>query len=118
MRNLVPLGSRRWRLPMAQDPDAAPGGLETVVGSCYDAQTRVVYVVTSACNLYGIHIGKDSGGGDASRPFLRMSLLVGGGETVTIDGQDHTVHLDRSAAHEAFWFAWSQFRPDTLLWPG
>ena len=79
MRNLVPLGSRRWRLPMAQDPDAAPGGLETVVGSCYDAQTRVVYVVTSACNLYGIHIGKDSGGGDASRPFLRMSLLVGGG---------------------------------------
>ena len=64
---------------MAQDPDAAPGGLETVVGSCYDAQTRVVYVVTSACNLYGIHIGKDSGGGDASRPFLRMSLLVGGG---------------------------------------
>ena len=78
MRNLVPLGSRRWRLPMAQDPDAAPGGLETVVGSCYDAQTRVVYVVTSACNLYGVHIGKDSGGGDASRPFLRMSLLVGG----------------------------------------
>ena len=76
---MVPLGSRRWRLPMAQDPDAAPGGLETVVGSCYDAQTRVVYVVTSACNLYGIHIGKDSGGGDASRPFLRMSLLVGGG---------------------------------------
>ena len=49
------------------------------MGSCYDAQTRVVYVVTSACNLYGIHIGKDSGGGDASRPFLRMSLLVGGG---------------------------------------
>ena len=76
---MVPLGSRRWRLPMAQDPDAAPGGLETVVGSCYDAQTRVVYVVTSACNLYGVHIGKDSGGGDASRPFLRMSLLVGGG---------------------------------------
>ena len=20
------------------------------------------------------------------------------------------------AAHEAFWFAWSQFNPDTLLW--
>ena len=22
------------------------------------------------------------------------------------------------AAHEAFWFAWSQFHPDTLLWEG
>ncbi len=21
------------------------------------------------------------------------------------------------AAHQAFWFAWSQFHPDTLLWP-
>lgn len=21
------------------------------------------------------------------------------------------------AAHEAFWFAWSQFHPDTVLWP-
>ena len=23
---------------------------------------------------------------------------------------------DDIAAHEAFWFAWSQFHPDTLLW--
>ena len=65
---------------MAPDPDAGePGALETVVGCCYDPQSRVVYAVTSACNLYGVHIGGDSGGGDASRPFLRMSLLVGGG---------------------------------------
>ena len=80
MRNLVPLGARRWRLKMAPDPDAGePGALETIVGCCYDPQSRVVYAVTSACNLYGVHIGGDSGGGDASRPFLRMSLLVGGG---------------------------------------
>ena len=65
---------------MAPDPDAGePGALETIVGCCYDPQSRVVYAVTSACNLYGVHIGGDSGGGDASRPFLRMSLLVGGG---------------------------------------
>ena len=22
-----------------------------------------------------------------------------------------------AGGHQAFWFAWSQFRPDTLLWP-
>ncbi len=24
---------------------------------------------------------------------------------------------DENGAHEAFWFAWSQFHLDTLLWP-
>ena len=35
---------------------------------------------------------------------------AGSGFTATVDG-------DPIAAHEAFWFAWSQFHPDTLLWP-
>ena len=34
----------------------------------------------------------------------------GGGFVAVIDG-------DEIATHEAFWFAWSQFHPDTLLWP-
>ena len=32
-----------------------------------------------------------------------------GGLRAFIDGVE-------SPAHEAFWFAWSQFQPDTLLW--
>lgn len=34
----------------------------------------------------------------------------GGGFVAEIDG-------DEIGTHEAFWFAWSQFHPDTLLWP-
>jgi hypothetical protein len=34
----------------------------------------------------------------------------GGGFVTTIDGKE-------IGAHQAFWFAWSQFHEDTLLWP-
>ena len=34
----------------------------------------------------------------------------GGLRARTVDGSE-------LAAHEAFWFAWSQFHPDTALWP-
>jgi len=41
------------------------------------------------------------------------------GVTVTADGGGFlaTVDGDEVGTHEAFWFAWSQFHPDTLLWP-
>ena len=35
--------------------------------------------------------------------------LDAGGLRAFIDGED-------ASSHEAFWFAWSQFRPDTLVW--
>ena len=34
----------------------------------------------------------------------------GGGLVASVDGAE-------AGTHEAFWFAWSQFHPDTLLWP-
>ncbi len=34
----------------------------------------------------------------------------GGGFVAVVDGTE-------VATHQAFWFAWSQFHPDTLLWP-
>jgi len=38
-------------------------------------------------------------------------ILEGGGvRAVTDEGQD-------IGTHQAFWFAWSQFYPETLLWP-
>ena len=41
------------------------------------------------------------------------------GITVTADGGgfDAETGGGKIGAHEAFWFAWSQFHPDTLLWP-
>ncbi|MCY3850732.1 MAG: DUF3179 domain-containing (seleno)protein [Acidimicrobiaceae bacterium] len=45
-----------------------------------------------------------------------------GGVTVTSDGAGFTAGSatsgDPLAAHQAFWFAWSQFHPGTLLFPG
>ncbi len=52
-------------------------------------------------------------------------VLGGGGDIrvagveLEIDGGGVRAYLDDGtelATHQAFWFAWSQFRPDTLLW--
>lgn len=41
---------------------------------------------------------------------IRLQLDGGGVRAVGADGAD-------MGSHEAFWFAWSQFHPDTVLWP-
>ena len=48
------------------------------------------------------------GGGSIEVGGVHLSLDGGGIRAATADGE--------LAAHQAFWFAWSQFRPDTLLW--
>ncbi|MGR3637200.1 MAG: DUF3179 domain-containing (seleno)protein [Shimia sp.] len=42
---------------------------------------------------------------------VRLVLDAGGIRAVGSDGED-------LGSHEAFWFAWSQFHPETALWPG
>ncbi|MEM6637446.1 MAG: DUF3179 domain-containing (seleno)protein [Pseudomonadota bacterium] len=42
---------------------------------------------------------------------VRLELDAGGIRAVDADGSD-------LGSHQAFWFAWSQFHPDTALWPG
>lgn len=42
---------------------------------------------------------------------VRLELDAGGIRAVGEDGTD-------LGSHQAFWFAWSQFHPDTLLWQG
>ncbi len=42
---------------------------------------------------------------------IRLKLDAGGIKAVDVDGSD-------LGSHQAFWFAWSQFHPDTILWPG
>ncbi len=41
---------------------------------------------------------------------VRLELDAGGIRAVDADGSD-------IGSHEAFWFAWSQFHPETALWP-
>lgn len=41
---------------------------------------------------------------------VRLELDAGGIRAVDADGSD-------LGSHQAFWFAWSQFHPDTALWP-
>ena len=42
---------------------------------------------------------------------VRLELAAGGIKAVDADGTD-------LGSHQAFWFAWSQFHPETELWPG
>ncbi|WP_224825825.1 DUF3179 domain-containing (seleno)protein [Cognatishimia sp. MH4019] len=41
---------------------------------------------------------------------VQLQLDAGGIRAVDADGTD-------LGSHQAFWFAWSQFHPDTMLWP-
>lgn len=41
---------------------------------------------------------------------IHLKLDAGGIKAVAADGSD-------VGSHQAFWFAWSQFHPDTVLWP-
>jgi hypothetical protein len=41
---------------------------------------------------------------------VRLQLDAGGIRAVDVSGAD-------LGSHEAFWFAWSQFHPETTLWP-
>ena len=50
-------------------------------------------------------------GDDVGVENVRLRLDAGGIRAEDRDGTD-------LGSHQAFWFAWSQFHPDTLLWPG
>jgi hypothetical protein len=49
-------------------------------------------------------------GASISYENVRLELAAGGVKAVDTDGSD-------LGSHQAFWFAWSQFHPDTVLWP-
>lgn len=49
-------------------------------------------------------------GDDIAFENVRLVLEAGGIKAVSADGAD-------LGSHQAFWFAWSQFHPQTALWP-
>ena len=50
-------------------------------------------------------------GGQIGFENVRLKLEAGGIKAVDTNGAD-------LGSHQAFWFAWSQFHPETSLWPG
>ncbi len=41
-----------------------------------------------------------------------LGIPYDGGGIRAVDKKGHDL-----GAHQAFWFAWSQFHPDTVIWP-
>ena len=77
-------------------------------------QEDIVGVVTAAGNPIAFHVksAEDAIRRGESVTFEEVRLIMDGGglRAVNAEGQD-------IGAHQAFWFAWSQFYPKTALWP-
>ena len=90
---IFPIGDVDPRLPVQED----------VVGIVTESGTPVAFHVASAL---------DALGRGESIQFENVHLVIDGGGVRAVDeiGED-------LGGHQAFWFAWSQFHPDTELWP-
>lgn len=99
-----PLGGRDDRGPIFPigDVDARLGVQDPVLGVVLDDGTAVAFPVGD------VRAALDAGD-DAVLGAVEIRP-DGGGFVAIVDGEE-------VASHEAFWFAWSQFHPDTLLWP-
>jgi hypothetical protein len=79
------------------------------------AQARVLGVVTDDGQALAFPVEAARAQLDAGRPVSALGVTVvpdASGLRVTREDGSEVV------GHEAFWFAWSQFNPETLLWSG
>jgi Protein of unknown function (DUF3179) len=85
------------------DVDPRLGVQEPVIGVKLDDGTAIAFVTAAV-----------------EEALARGETVELGGVTIGTDGGGFTAVLDASgesvAAHQAFWFAWSQFNPGTGLW--
>jgi len=102
---LDPLGSRDDNGPIfpVGDVDARLGVQEFVVGVVLDDGTTIAFPSDAASATLGAGDAVEAGG---------VELRESGDGLVALDADTG----DEIAVHEAFWFAWSQFHPDTLVW--
>ncbi|MYI55620.1 MAG: DUF3179 domain-containing protein [Acidimicrobiia bacterium] len=75
---------------------------EQVFGVVLDDGTPVAFPVDAAVSTL------EAGG---TVELAGVSLRLDGGGVRAVDAAGNEIE-----GHQAFWFAWSQFRPDTLLW--
>ncbi|MDX1448621.1 MAG: DUF3179 domain-containing (seleno)protein [Acidimicrobiia bacterium] len=88
---IFPIGDRDLRLPVQ----------EQVLGVILPDGTPVAFPAAAAREVL-------AASGDVSLAGVDL-VLDGGGLRATFEGQP-------IPSHQAFWFAWSQFHPETLLW--
>jgi len=89
---IFPVGDVDPRLPVQED----------VIGIITNAGTPVAFQRTKA--IAALRDGAEIGFGN-----VRLQLDAGGIRAVDVDGT-------ALGSHQAFWFAWSQFHPETELW--
>ncbi len=90
---IFPVGDVDPRLPVHED----------VIGVITGAGQPVAFQRSQA--VAALRRGEEITYGD-----IQLQLDGGGVRATGLDGAD-------MGSHEAFWFAWSQFHPDTVLWP-
>lgn len=91
---IFPVGNVDPRLPVHED----------VIGVLADSGQAIAFQRSKA--IVALTNGEEIGFEN-----IRLKLEAGGIRAVSKDGQD-------LGSHQAFWFAWSQFYPDTILWSG
>ena len=91
---IFPVGDVDPRLPVHED----------IIGVVTASGKPVAFQRSTA--LVALQNGEDIGFEN-----VRLALSAGGIKAVDEDGAD-------LGSHQAFWFAWSQFHPDTALWSG
>ncbi|MEM6479712.1 MAG: DUF3179 domain-containing (seleno)protein [Pseudomonadota bacterium] len=91
---IFPVGDVDPRLPVQED----------VIGVVTASGTPVAFSRAQA--MVALAAGDDVGFEN-----VRLELSAGGIRAIGTDGAD-------LGSHQAFWFAWSQFHPDTELWEG
>lgn len=91
---IFPIGDVDPRLPVQED----------IIGIITDSGTPVAFQRSKA--FLALKAGKE-----IAFENVRLKLDAGGVKAVDADGAD-------LGSHQAFWFAWSQFYPQTELWAG
>ncbi len=91
---IFPVGDVDPRLPVHED----------VIGAITASGQPVAFQRSAA--LVALRQGQEIAFED-----VQLELDAGGIRATRTDGTD-------IGSHQAFWFAWSQFHPDTALWPG
>lgn len=84
-------------------------------------QQAVLGITTQAGTVVAIHVdiarATLQGGETIVIDELEIELAGDGLRAVRSDSSDENLATTDIGAHQAFWFAWSQFHPDTLVWP-
>jgi hypothetical protein len=91
---IFPVGDVDPRLPVHEDVI----GIVTASGKAVAFQRSKAFVALQQ-------------GSESVVENVRLELDAGGIKAVDVDGAD-------LGSHQAFWFAWSQFHPETELWEG